>query len=114
MKKLFPVIGLIFVLALALGAAWAMAASDHCGHSGRSGQPPSQVYSAVGVIKAIAPAKLTISHGPIPSLNWPAMTMDFALPEQSLAQGLQIEDRVRFDFVGQGSAFIIVDLEIME
>jgi Cu/Ag efflux protein CusF len=113
MKKFFSAIALAFILAFVLSAGRAMAA-DHGGHSGHGGQPVSQVYSAVGVIKAIAPAKLTISHEPVPSLRWPAMTMDFALPEQALAQGLEIGDRVHFDFVAQGNAFTVVDLEIME
>jgi Cu(I)/Ag(I) efflux system protein CusF len=34
---------------------------------------------AVGTVKKVDPAKrmVNLSHGPIPAINWPAMTMDF-------------------------------------
>ncbi|WP_439687555.1 efflux RND transporter periplasmic adaptor subunit [Cupriavidus oxalaticus] len=41
---------------------------------------------------------LTISHGPIPSLQWGAMTMDFAAPPAGLPKGLKPGDRIRFRF----------------
>jgi Cu/Ag efflux protein CusF len=113
MKKIFSATVLSFILTLVLGAGWVTAA-DHSGHGGHGGQAAIQVYSAEGIIKAIAPDKLTISHEPIPSLGWPAMTMNFALAEQSLSQDLKIDDQVRFDFTAQGNTYIIIELEIME
>ena len=41
---------------------------------------------------------LTISHGPIPSAQWGAMTMDFAAPPAGLPKGLKPGDRIRFRF----------------
>ncbi|WP_029044617.1 efflux RND transporter periplasmic adaptor subunit [Cupriavidus sp. amp6] len=41
---------------------------------------------------------LTISHGPIPSVQWGAMTMDFAAPPAGLPKGLKPGDRIRFRF----------------
>jgi membrane fusion protein, copper/silver efflux system len=44
---------------------------------------------------------ITLSHGPIPSLKWPAMTMDFKLPRagpSALPRGLATGDRVDFEF----------------
>jgi Cu(I)/Ag(I) efflux system membrane fusion protein len=41
-------------------------------------------------------SKVTISHGPIPELSWPAMTMEFAVGPAASVQGLAPGDRVRF------------------
>lgn len=41
---------------------------------------------------------LTLSHGPIPSLKWGPMTMDFKPPPQGLPGGLKAGDKVRFAF----------------
>jgi len=50
-------------------------------------------------IEAVGNGGLTLSHGPIPSIKWGAMTMDFKAPmQQALAPGLQAGDRVSFEF----------------
>ncbi|UUZ76648.1 efflux RND transporter periplasmic adaptor subunit [Polaromonas sp. P1(28)-13] len=50
-------------------------------------------------IEAIGKDAITLSHGPIPSLKWGAMTMDFKTPPpQALPRNLQAGDRVSFEF----------------
>lgn len=50
-------------------------------------------------IDAIGKDSLTLSHGPIPSLKWGAMTMDFkSPPPQALPRNLEAGDRVSFEF----------------
>ena len=50
-------------------------------------------------IDAIGKDAITLSHGPIPSLQWGAMTMDFkAPPPQALPPNLKAGDRVGFEF----------------
>ena len=56
------------------------------------------VHHAEGTIEQIRQDVLTISHGPVPELKWPAMTMEFAAPKE-LPAGLKAGDRVAFDFV---------------
>ena len=41
--------------------------------------------------------KITIDHGPIPAVGWPAMTMAFAADEESLGK-VSVGDRVTFEF----------------
>lgn len=65
---------------------------------------PSQAAAAAkhageGKVEAIGPDALTLSHGPIPSLKWGPMTMDFKLPPKGLPRGLDAGDRVNFEFV---------------
>jgi Cu(I)/Ag(I) efflux system membrane fusion protein len=38
------------------------------------------------------------SHGPIPSLKWGAMTMDFKLPTSGKPRNLEPGDKVSFEF----------------
>lgn len=42
---------------------------------------------------------VTLNHGPVASLKWPAMTMEFKAANASLLQGLKPGDKVAFEFV---------------
>lgn len=42
---------------------------------------------------------LTLSHGPIPSMKWGPMTMDFKLPQGAPPPSVKAGDRVAFEFV---------------
>lgn len=49
-------------------------------------------------IDAIGKDSITLSHGPIPSLKWGAMTMDFKLPASGKPRNLEAGDKVNFEF----------------
>ena len=49
-------------------------------------------------IEAISRDAVTLSHGPIPSLKWGSMTMDFKPPKGGVQRGLGAGDRVDFEF----------------
>ncbi|MBA3773474.1 MAG: efflux RND transporter periplasmic adaptor subunit [Ramlibacter sp.] len=50
-------------------------------------------------IEAIAKDAMTLSHGPIPSIKWGSMTMDFKLPPPSaVPRNLEAGDRITFEF----------------
>lgn len=55
-------------------------------------------YEGEGTVEAIGDGALTLSHGPVSALKWPAMTMDFAVPPQGLPRGLAPGDKVAFEF----------------
>src|SRR3546814_4430407 len=55
-------------------------------------------YETVGRIEKIEGNKITLSHQPVPALNWPAMTMTFHLANPAIARGFKTGDRVRFTF----------------
>lgn len=55
-----------------------------------------QTYDATGVVKAIDAGSITLSHQPIPALNWGAMTMDFVLKQPVPA--IKVGDKVMFSF----------------
>jgi len=58
--------------------------------------PPE--HEGVGRIEAVSPDGLTISHGPIPSIHWGAMTMDFKPPPSGMPKGLKEGQQIRFKF----------------
>lgn len=63
---------------------------------------------ASGTIKAINMQKstVTIAHGDIPALKWPAMTMGFkATPEQ--LEALRVGEQVEFEFNSEGMPTIL-------
>ena len=55
-------------------------------------------HTSSGRIEAITRDAMTLSHGPIPSLKWGAMTMDFKLHRGGVPRGLEAGDRVDFEF----------------
>ncbi|MEW5834559.1 MAG: efflux RND transporter periplasmic adaptor subunit [Pseudomonadota bacterium] len=56
-------------------------------------------HSGTATIEAIGRDAMTLSHGPIPSLKWGSMTMDFKLPKGGAPRGLEAGDRVDFEFI---------------
>lgn len=55
-------------------------------------------HEGVGRVEAVSAEGMTISHGPIPSAQWGAMTMDFAAPPSGMPKGFKPGDRIRFRF----------------
>jgi len=70
------------------------------------------VASAEGTIKAIDPAKhtVTLAHGAVPAVQWPPMTMAFSVAEDQLT-GLKVGDRVSFSFRLEGGKATIVSIK---
>ena len=55
-------------------------------------------HTGTAKIEAIGRDTMTLSHGPIASLKWGAMTMDFKLPKGGVPRGLEAGDRIDFEF----------------
>ena len=90
---------------VALGAA-GVATADNMQGMSMSAAPAAKHGQGSGVIKAIDPGAgtLTIQHGPIPTVGWPAMTMTFKADPPALASAVKAGDRVAFDVKVQGSS----------
>lgn len=58
-----------------------------------------------GVVTAIdkSAGTITIQHGPIPAVQWPAMTMAFKASPPSLLDQVSVGDNVRFEMTTQGN-----------
>ena len=81
------------------------AASGEDGSDGgaRAQDDDSATFSATGTIEKIGERSVTLRHGPVPRLNWPAMTMAFAVEDSAQLRGLKRGDRVRFTFTQSGA-----------
>ena len=61
-------------------------------------KPEAEGHQAQGTLNAInADGTVNISHEPIKSLGWPGMTMNFALTNTKLADGIQAGSTVNFE-----------------
>jgi len=69
----------------------------------------SKVHKGVGTVKKVdaAASTVTIAHGPIKSMNWPAMNMTFAVKDKALLDKFSQDKKVEFEFVQQGSDYVI-------
>ncbi|MFT4936377.1 MAG: Cu(I)/Ag(I) efflux system protein CusF [Pseudoalteromonas distincta] len=85
------------VAALALGGpAFAQAGHDMSKMPGM-GQPAAAGAQGAGVVKKLdaKAGSVTLQHGPIAALGWPAMTMPFKA-DPALLQGLKVGQQVSF------------------
>ena len=69
----------------------------------------AQSHKGVGTVKKVDPAagKVTIAHGPIPTMKWPAMSMTFTVKGKALLGKFSQDKKVEFEFVEQGSDYVI-------
>jgi Cu(I)/Ag(I) efflux system membrane fusion protein len=58
----------------------------------------SASHRAEGKVESVEPDGITISHGPVASLKWPAMTMGFSKPAPDAYPDIKPGDQVRFEF----------------
>lgn len=66
-------------------------------------------HHGAGTVKSVDAAKgtVTLDHGPVSTMNWPAMTMTFKAKDKKLLEGLKPGKKVEFDFVQQGKDHVI-------
>jgi len=55
--------------------------------------------------------KITIKHGPVPSIEMPAMTMVFQVKDASLLERVKAGDKVRFDAQKIGGQYFVTKIE---
>ena len=109
----------ILAAALALGLPTAFAQSGMQGMDMKGGDMDSMhkkqeskrapAHKASGVVTRVDPGtdKVTIRHEPVPSLNWPAMTMAFKAGDKKMLQKLKPGAKIDFDFEQQGKDYVI-------
>lgn len=67
------------------------------------------IHHAIGVVKSVDQSKgtVTIAHGPVSSLNWPAMTMTFSVKDKSFFDKLALAKNVTIDFKQQNADYVV-------
>jgi Cu(I)/Ag(I) efflux system protein CusF len=95
---------LIGVLTLATAGTAVAQGTSGMGGMSMSPAPAAKQGKGTGVIKAIdaKAGTLTIQHGPIPAVAWPAMTMTFKAKPATLLTGLKVGQTIGFDTTVRG------------
>lgn len=100
--------GLLFVL-IAIGFTPTLYAAAPS--AAPSAQMNELQHRGYGIVKAMNPQSkvLTLDHGAIKSLGWPAMTMNFTVQTQDALRTLKVGDRVEFDLAkGTDGKYLIM------
>ena len=94
--------------------ALALSGCGQTTNSGNDNNAPTtdaaRIYSGAGTVTAVAGNQVTIAHGPIEGIGWPAMTMTFTSPA-NLTTAVKVGDEVAFSFRQQGSAYQLTSLQ---
>ena len=79
--------------------------------SDKKGQP--QAHKAAGTVTKVDPAKstVTIAHGPVQSMKWPAMTMTFKAKDKAMLDKVKQGSKVEFSFVQSGKDYIVTEIK---
>lgn len=66
------------------------------------------VHKASGTVNKLnTNGSVNITHGPVASLKWPAMTMDLKVKDQALLTGLKPGQKINFE-IGMGPAGYVI------
>ncbi len=81
-------------------------------HGSAASSQKAEGHKAKGTIKSVNAQKgtVTIAHGPVESLKWPAMTMSFKADKQILDQAKPGKE-VQFEFQQRGKDYVITSLK---
>ncbi len=78
--------------------------------SERGDEQPASFHTASGRVTALTNTSVTIAHGAVASLGWPAMSMQFTLARPELARDLRVGDQVAFRFRQSGEAYVVDEI----
>ena len=88
---------------------------DMMGKDKKSADKKSEAKShkGIGTVKKVDPAAgtVTLAHGPVESMKWPAMTMSFAIRDKAMLDKLSPEKKVEFEFVQRGTDYVITSVK---
>ena len=69
-------------------------------------------HEGIATVKAIDMNQgiVKLAHGPIASLKWPSMTMNFKIKDRAL-QEIKVDNVVTFTFIQSGSDYIVTRIQ---
>lgn len=106
----------VFSLALLVLATLPAHAAEMKDMSGMKDMPgmkmaaESTAHKGQGTVNSVdaKAGKVNLTHGPIATLNWPGMTMDFQVKDKALLKGVAPGQKVEFDIVQQGPGQFVI------
>lgn len=107
---------LALVATILIAAAPAFAQSDHASHhmaASEKSSPSAANDFAQGEVKKVDKdaGKVTIKHGPLTTLDMPAMTMVFRVKEPAMLDQVKAGDAIRFKVEKIGGNYTVTELQ---
>jgi Cu/Ag efflux protein CusF len=106
---------LIGVAPMAAAQSGGMKGMDHKDMKGMDmgAKAPGKSHQAAGKVKSVDAAKgtVTIDHGPVTSLNWPAMTMTFKAKDKKMLEAVKPGQKIEFGFEQQGRDHVVTKVK---
>ena len=87
-----------------------MAAPASAPAASTPGSAAPRVHDGEGRVESVAADSPTISHGPVATMKWPAMTMGFAKPDATSFADVRPGDTVHFRFKEAASGYQLVEV----
>jgi Cu(I)/Ag(I) efflux system protein CusF len=80
---------------------------------GMDAKKSGATHSGTGVVKSVdaASGSVTLTHEPIRSINWGAMTMAFKVQDKKMLDNVKAGDKVQFKFAQSGKDYVITELK---
>ncbi|MEY4597574.1 MAG: hypothetical protein RLZZ445_371 [Pseudomonadota bacterium] len=97
--------------------AWAQQAADHAGHHPAPAKAEAKTKAAAtladGEIRKVdrETKKITLRHGPVPSLDMGTMTMVYKVKDPAMLDKVKAGDKVKFDAAKSGADYVITHIE---
>ena len=103
----------ILVAVASLAAIPALASSGHAGQHASEKSAASAEALADGEVKKVDKdaGKVTIKHGPLASLDMPAMTMVFRVKDAAMLDTMKTGDKIRFKAEKLGGNYTVTELQ---
>lgn len=100
------------VLAAALAAAFTVAHGAFAASHEGTAAAEAQDFADAEVTKVDKEAgKVTLKHGPIPSLDMPPMRMVFRVKDPAMLEAMKAGERIRFKAEKIGGAYTVTELQ---
>lgn len=73
----------------------------------------SKTHKGSGTVSKVDAGKgtVTIAHGPVESMKWPAMTMTFKVKDKKMLDKVKEGDKVDFSFVQSGKDYTLTQVK---
>lgn len=70
-------------------------------------------HKTTGRIEAVDPVagSLKIHHAAVPSISWPAMTMDFLVSDKTLLNNVKSGQEIEFEFYDRGGDYVVTSVK---
>lgn len=81
---------------------------------GQKAMPGAQAtHMGLGVVKKLdaKAGSVTFDHEPVKSLDWPAMTMTFAVRDKLILDKLILGKKVEFEFIQDGKSYVVTGVK---